>query len=237
MVARVGSAGGTGGSPRWAISIPSRPKARSAIACRGRRPQARVRLRASGGEEDELSLPVSVGKEVARRQADGRLCPVSAKELVLSLRELQKAHAARRVRDLLERSDYSSKELRDKLAADGYWPEVIEDGVARLQEAGLVDDARYADVFMRSKLCAGWGPSKVEQALARRGIDARDIAGWPDAYLPEGGEAQQAYRVARGRSHEGRDPYAKVVRFLCARGFALHAAGVAASRLRDEGLI
>ena len=100
-----------------------------------------------------------------------------------------------------------------------------------------MDDARYADVFMRSKLCAGWGPSKVEQALARRGIDARCIVGWPDAYLPEGGEAQQAYQVARGRCHGGKDPYAKVVRFLCTRGFALHAAGMAVSRLRDEGVI
>lgn len=230
-------AGSAGGSPCWTISIPPRTEATSAIACRGRRPQAHVRLRISGGGEDELCLPISVGKEAARRQADGRLCPVSAKELVLSLQELQKAHAARRVRGLLERRDYSSKELRDKLAADGYWPEVIEDGIGRLQEAGLVDDARYADVFMRSRLCAGWGPSKVEQALARRGIDARGIVGWPDAYLPEGGEAQQAYQVARGRRHGGKDPYAKVVRFLCARGFALHAAGVAASRLRDEGII
>lgn len=226
-----------GDSPCWTISIPSRTEATSAVACCGRRPQARVRLRLSDGGEDELSLPISVGKEVARRQADGRLCPVSAKELVLSLQELQEAHAARRVRRLLERRDYSSKELRDKLAADGYWPEVIEDGIGRLQETGLVDDARYADVFMRSKLCAGWGPSKVEQALARRGIDARCIVGWPDAYLPEGGEAQQAYQVARGRCHGGKDPYAKVVRFLCTRGFALHAAGMAASRLRDEGVI
>lgn len=89
-------AGSAGGSPCWTISIPPRTEATSAIACRGRRPQAHVRLRISGGGEDELCLPISVGKEAARRQADGRLCPVSAKELVLSLQELQKAHAARR---------------------------------------------------------------------------------------------------------------------------------------------
>ena len=63
-------AGSAGGSPCWTISIPPRTEATSAIACRGRRPQAHVRLRISGGGEDELCLPISVGKEAARRQAE-----------------------------------------------------------------------------------------------------------------------------------------------------------------------
>jgi len=220
------------------VLLPDRRRGGGLSSWASKRPQAQVVVDDGRGGQDTLTVPVSVGRSYATwLRGHEAAAPGSRNEVVYQLRQFQEARAGQRVADLLNRRDYSSKELADKLAADGYWRDVISSCLARCQDANLVNDARYADVFIRSKVSAGWGQARIAQGLAQRGIQADDLEGWPEAYLPQDEEADRAYQLASRRRYGGRDPYAKVVRFLCSRGFGMHLAQSVAQRMRDEGLL
>lgn len=219
----------------WSVSLPEREA--SAPSFGRQKPRATIAVTAPDGSIEELSVPVSVGKAARSRLRSGELVPASRNELVYLLRRLQETKARDRIAGLINRRDYSSHELRKKLLADGYWRDIVETCVARAVETGIVNDTRYADVFIHSKAYAGWGRSRIERGLAQKGIDPADIPGWPDVYLPEEGEGERAYEVASHRRFTGKDPYAKVVHFLGSRGFSLGVAHSVASRLKDEGAL
>ena len=119
------------------------------------------------------------------------------------------------------RRDYSARELSERLRRDGYASSVVEEIVSRACEVGIVDDARYGAAFARSKVLAGWGSVKIERELARRGVATSDIPGWPEEFLSPDDERERARSLASRRRLTGRNDYAKIVRFLCGRGFAL----------------
>lgn len=227
-------AGQDTGALTWNVALPARRARQEAIS--RLKPTACVSLVQDDAEET-FWVPIAVGKELDRLKRQGSLAPRSRNELVFKLRELQERQACRRATFLLDRRDYSSKELTDKLRADGYWSDVTTACLVRLRDLGLVNDARYADVFVRSKLYAGWGITKIERALTQRGVDVGELDGWPDAFVDPRGEDARAFELVARRRFGGRDPYAKAVRFLCSRGFSAAVAHSAAARLRDEGLL
>lgn len=71
---------------------------------------------------------------------------------------------------MLDRRDYSRKELTDKLIEKGVNEAEAEEAVERLAELGFVDDARYAPIIVRHYAAKGYGPQRVRQELQRRGI-------------------------------------------------------------------
>lgn len=94
--------------------------------------------------------------------------------------------------------------------------------VESLKSEGFCNDARYAGAFAREKSAlTGWGPVKIKQALAAKGIP-RDIA---QAALEEIDEERSSERLtkllaARWRALEG-DPYArfKLLKYALSRGY------------------
>lgn len=72
---------------------------------------------------------------------------------------------------LLERRDYTEKQLRDKLVMGKteYPPEVIDDAIAYVKSYHYVDDARYACRYVE---CMKERKSRrqIEQELYRRGV-------------------------------------------------------------------
>ena len=76
---------------------------------------------------------------------------------------------------LLGRRDYTSAELRQKLADRGFAAADIETGLARLAADGLVDDQRVAAAFLRTaSRIKGRGPARISRELRARGVD-RDV--------------------------------------------------------------
>ena len=62
-------------------------------------------------------------------------------------------------------------ELRTFLERKRVEPEAIEHAVAELREAGLLDDARYAQRFVEDKRSLDrWGSERIARELRRRGI-------------------------------------------------------------------
>jgi regulatory protein len=71
------------------------------------------------------------------------------------------------------RRERTVAELRALLERKRVEPEAIEDAVAELSEAGLLDDARYAQRFAEDKReLDRWGSERIARELHRRGIAA-----------------------------------------------------------------
>ena len=68
--------------------------------------------------------------------------------------------------------DRTVAELRTYLERKRVEPAAIEEAVAQLTAAGLLDDARYARRFADDKReLARWGPARIALDLRKRGID------------------------------------------------------------------
>jgi regulatory protein len=95
---------------------------------------------------------------------------------------------------LLGRRDYTSAELRQKLADRGFAEEDIDAGLARLTADGLIDDQRVAAAFLRTaSRIKGRGPARISRELRARGID-RDVV---DALVSGISDADQIAAIDR----------------------------------------
>lgn len=125
---------------------------------------------------------------------------------------------------LLARREYSRVELERRLAAKGHAADSVDEALTGLAGEGLQSDARFAEVFVRSRIARGQGPIRIRAELGERGID-RGLAraAVNDAQLA--GEADwfslACDTLARRFPGPGDSPRerARRERFLAGRGF------------------
>jgi regulatory protein len=131
--------------------------------------------------------------------------------------------------NLLAARPYSSSALRRKLGQKEYEAADADDAIRRLLDNGLLDDAKFAEQFARSKmLSTGASKRRVTQDLYRKGIKA-DVATQAIANVVEQDEIDPAAvieRVARKKLAQLGDLEAVVLRrrlfaFLARRGYDL----------------
>lgn len=72
----------------------------------------------------------------------------------------------------LSRREHSQAELREKLAAREFEPEIIASTVAKLAADGLVSDERFAEAFVAARMRKGQGPVRIRAELKKRGVGA-----------------------------------------------------------------
>ncbi len=216
--------------PTWEVVLPGRVRSSFDM----RRPRATLVIHPKEPDEEQLSIPVAVGRSLAARKDDGRLEVEFRSELLHAVGEVARRCASARIERLVNMRDYSSDEIRQKLSMDGYAAKTIDACVRRAADAHLINDVRYADVFVRSKLSAGWGMARIERELARRGVEVSQLAGWPYEYLDPEDELSRACEVARRKGVHGAHPYERLVRHLCSRGFAMGVSRRAARVVMDE---
>lgn len=190
--------------------------------------------REAAGGHVVATVPVLVGRRLESGRVSGEFHPTDLEELRALVGRIERSQASRRVEELVNRRDYSAKELGERLVRDGFSQSCATEAVARACDCGLVSDARFADVFVRSRAAAGWGRQRIERELGRRGIEPSILPGWPDAYLSEEDEARRALDAARRRRLTGRNDYQKLVRFLLGRGFSMGVATDAARTVLEE---
>ncbi|MGO2355068.1 MAG: regulatory protein RecX [Marinomonas foliarum] len=71
---------------------------------------------------------------------------------------------------LLSHREHSKKELTTKLKLRGHEEEEIETTIERLEEMNYLNDTRFAEVFVRSRLNKPLGASRIQQELIQKGI-------------------------------------------------------------------
>ena len=81
-----------------------------------------------------------------------------------------KTRAKKRVLHLLERSQKSEKQLRDKLKEGGYEQDVIDEAIDYAKSYHYIDDERFARDFVRLS-CHNKSRIRLKQDLSQKGID------------------------------------------------------------------
>lgn len=131
--------------------------------------------------------------------------------------------AVRRVAmDLLARREYGRVELVRKLRQRGAPQELIDSALDRLVAEGLLSEARYLESFVASRGQAGYGPLRIREELARRGLPRADIERALDEADIDWGEQ---LRTLWQRKFAGQLPVdlrdkGRQARFLAYRGFS-----------------
>jgi regulatory protein len=104
----------------------------------------------------------------------------------------------------LNRRDRTVSEVRLQLERKGISPELTEAAIQTLSEQALLDDARFAHLFVSDKReLEQWGNERIMRGLLARGID-RDLAatalgGEATDESEEDGELQRALALLRRR--------------------------------------
>jgi len=70
--------------------------------------------------------------------------------------------------DLLARREHTRLELERKLADREFDSTVIGDVLDRLQEDGLLDEDRFIESFVRTRVGKGHGPARIQAELGQR---------------------------------------------------------------------
>ncbi|MFC4260174.1 regulatory protein RecX [Marinobacter lacisalsi] len=73
---------------------------------------------------------------------------------------------------LLARREHSRLELTMKLRQRRVDNDVIDEVLDSFEEKGWLDDGRFAEVFVRQRMDAGYGPLKILADLQQRGVMA-----------------------------------------------------------------
>ena len=129
--------------------------------------------------------------------------------------------------NLLSARPYSTQALHRKLIQKEYSAADADDAVRRLVDAGLLDDAKYAEQYARSKmLSTGASKRRLTQELHRKGIEG-DVATAAIAQVIDDEEIDTAAvveRVARKKLAQLGDLEPLVLRrrlfaFLARRGY------------------
>jgi regulatory protein len=122
---------------------------------------------------------------------------------------------------LLARRDFSSAELRGRLARKGFDAAVVAQVIAELVEERALNDSRYAANYVRYEAGRGHGPVRIRAEL--KGLELADEL--IEAALAEGPDWQALAREARMRKFGPEPPTgwpekARQARFLQYRGFS-----------------
>lgn len=122
---------------------------------------------------------------------------------------------------LIARRDHSEKELITKLSLRGHSSGETRAAVTRLREHGFLDDRRYAEGLVRSRVGQGYGPRRIDAELRTHGLAASAIR----AVLVDAAVDWHAAARTAALRHFGETPVtdlaerARRAQFLLRRGF------------------
>ena len=112
--------------------------------------------------------------------------------------------------------------------------------LARLQSERFIDDARYAEAFVRDKLnLSGWGAYKIKMSLRAKGISREVIEGVvaPMIEATDMTERLEEMMQRKMRTLKYSSPYdakTKLIRFAASRGYDMEQAIECASKIVAE---
>ena len=143
--------------------------------------------------------------------------------------EAECARAFKKIERVAVAREQASALLRKRLVRESFSIEATEVALGRALACGLIDDLRYADVLIRSRLSQGRGVQGIEAELANLNIDSCTIAGWPDEYLEnEDDELVRALDLLNRKPPRAKNKRDAAFRKLVQKGFGSSIAASAA---------
>ncbi len=217
---------------KWNVEFPQLTY--DTLNTRSAKKRANVIVSQSNGAEVKFSVPVAVGRKLCTLARNEPYSISSKEELRTKIDVLSRNMLHQLLETALNKRDYSYYELKEKFIRLGYSSSLVQEILSHAQEVGLIDDLRFARIFVQQKHASGWGPKKISLELRRRGIDSSIIDQACAAYGLEEDEFQTAWRICQHKVFHARDPYAQIVRFVCSKGFSPSVAYKVAKRLSSS---
>ena len=188
---------------------------------RSRRRGGALRVRVTPEEGEAFVISGRRASGLGLRPGD-ELAPETYAEIMQSLRTA----CLQRCGTLLGSRDYPVHRLRTKLQDAGYPSSIIEDCIGKLREAHYLDDARYAQTYLRSHL-ADRSLLRIRHDLMERGISEelieRAVAEISEETDPEEAQLDQIRRLLQKRGYDPAEAdYAarqKIMAFLQRKGY------------------
>ena len=141
---------------------------------------------------------------------------------------------------LIDHRMRTRRELAVKLKVRGRPDEVIDQVLDRLEHAGLIDDGRFAQLWIEERLRRRpAGLSLLRRELRQKGIDAEIVDTALEESASREGETERAYEALGRQSHRyarlDRDAaHRRMVAFLGRRGFGQAIIYQVVHRVLDE---
>lgn len=125
--------------------------------------------------------------------------------------------------------------VRERLLRKGYEEDLVETALQRACQCGLVDDARYAASYIRSRINSHKGVYGIQHELTRVGI--KDALGLLCQEYPydEEWELQRALAVLERQPPRSKDRRSGAYRKLCSKGYESRIA-LRAACLWEDGM-
>ena len=95
----------------------------------------------------------------------------------------EQSAAFEKVKRLCLSRERGSAELIARLKRDGFEADDAAVAVERAVSCGLVDDVRFGETLVRTRISQGKGRHGIEEELNRNGIAPSDIPGWPSDFF------------------------------------------------------
>lgn len=121
---------------------------------------------------------------------------------------------------LLSTRERSLQESQKRLLDKGYQEQVVSLVLERAQACGLLDDQRFAQGLIKDKLAAGWGTRRIEQELYRFGINKEFVEGYPEDFVTEEDQLQNALRALERHHSRSKNPQQAAYRYLISKGYS-----------------
>lgn len=121
---------------------------------------------------------------------------------------------------ILNVADKSEHALRARLLKAGFGQESVDEAVERAKSYGFIDDLRFADLLIRSRLSQGKGSAGIERELKEHRIDPETVPGWPYEYgIEQDAEVERAIDFLRKKPPKSKNPRDGAYRKLMQKGF------------------
>jgi regulatory protein len=185
----------------------------------------------TGTAGERIKLQLSDGSCFFVSDSDLKEQGISTNELlpdlelsVATIQGLKHSSVLRQVRekalDLLSRAPHSTFSLRMKLLRRSFDPRVVEEVLQLLIEDEYLDDGRFAENWLRSRIeRRPEGRAVLVAGLLRKGVPREIAEGAVNRYLTPALERENALRALEKMKRSGETDPLKLKRKLRARGF------------------
>lgn len=142
--------------------------------------------------------------------------------------------------NMCARSERSSGDALRLMKRWGVADDTARKVLAKLQAERFIDDARYAEAFVRDKLnLSGWGAYKIKTTLRTKGVSKDIIDEVVAPMIAETNMAERLEDIMRRKMRtlqysSAYDAKSKLIRFAASRGYELDEAIECASKIVEE---
>ena len=153
------------------------------------------------------------------------------------LRERAYPFAMEKAVALLASRARSEKEIADALRQNAYPEQTIARVMARMHEAGYLDDEDFAGQWAVSRTSKGLGARRIRMELRQKGVDPETIESAISAVDEEDrmdGAIKAAQKAARGKDLSQVADRQKVLAALARRGYDFTLARAALAHLMED---